>query len=191
MPFQHNDKSASCCILRHYIFHSSPSSTEEMPLLLPSNCRRWAKTTDELLQRGADPNAADSDGVTPLQIAAKYGHPEVVKLLLAANAKVNAPITCEDTPLRYASANGHAEVVKLLLAANAEVDCPRGAPLYFASAGGHVEAVKLLLAANAEVNGGLGVRVHILAVSDLLREKGSVLPSLHFGSWGPHILVSS
>jgi ankyrin repeat protein len=43
----------------------------------------------ELLKRGADVNALDSSGDTPLYIAAGKGNPELVKLLLDAGADPN------------------------------------------------------------------------------------------------------
>jgi ankyrin repeat protein len=43
-----------------------------------------------LLEKGANPNAADESQWTPLLSAASAGHTEVVKLLLLKNADVNA-----------------------------------------------------------------------------------------------------
>jgi uncharacterized protein len=110
-----------------------------------------------LLDAGADVNLRNKYDATPLYMASEYGHAEVVKLLLAANADVNiAERIMGTTPLNIASAKGHTEVVKLLLAANADVNIaskPIGlTPLIVASMKGHTEVVKLLLAANADVN---------------------------------------
>ena len=43
-----------------------------------------------LLENGADPNAIDVDGTTPLMYAALYGHLEMMHLLLEAGADINA-----------------------------------------------------------------------------------------------------
>jgi len=40
-----------------------------------------------LLEKGADANAKDKDGKTPLDRALSEGHTEIVKLLREANAK--------------------------------------------------------------------------------------------------------
>ena len=51
-----------------------------------------------------------------------WGHSEVVKLLLAANAKVDRGSESGLTPLMSAVQYGHLEAVKLLLDANAEIN---------------------------------------------------------------------
>ena len=62
-------------------------------------------------------NAADNNGLAPLDEAANKSHHEVVKLLLAVpNVAVNTVNNIGLTPLHYATAEEHHEVVKLLLA---------------------------------------------------------------------------
>jgi ankyrin repeat protein len=90
-------------------------------------------------------------------VAAKNGHEDVVKLLLAAKAKVNCKeeFTNSHAPLAKAAENGHEGIVKLLLAAKAEVDFEdinNNNPLSHAAANGHEGIVKLLLAAKAKVD---------------------------------------
>jgi ankyrin repeat protein len=124
-----------------------------------------------LVEAGANVNAADSAGYTPLWVAAKNGNAGTVKMLLEAGANVNPapgpfvgrPGKWEDdyysdhcsTPLWVAAERGHAEVVKLLLEAGAIVDVvPNGTPvtpLWIASKNGHAHVVKLLLEAGADV----------------------------------------
>src|SRR5205814_1919354 len=87
--------------------------------------------------------------------SAANGHVEVVKLLLNANANIEA-VDNEygRTPLSLAAENGHVDVVKLLLNVNANieaVDIEYGrTPLSLAAENGHVDVVKLL--SNANVN---------------------------------------
>jgi ankyrin repeat protein len=52
-----------------------------------------------LLRHGADPNAADSDGQTPLHYAAIRNNFQAVQLLVKAGANVNAHNKEKDTPL--------------------------------------------------------------------------------------------
>lgn len=107
------------------------------------------------LEQGADVNAANSIGETPLIRASFEGHADVVRLLLAAGAKVDAAVNNGATALFVASQNGHAGVVKLLLAAKANVDAARrsdgSTSLLAASGEGHADVVKLLLAAGADI----------------------------------------
>ena len=105
-----------------------------------------------MLAAGINPNSATKSSETPLCMAAREGHAEVVKLLLAApGIDVNKAYAAGWTPLSWAAREGHAEVVKLLLAAPGidvnKADAAGWTPLYHAAWGGHAEVVKLLLAA--------------------------------------------
>jgi cytohesin len=70
--------------------------------------------------------------VTALHVAAKYGHIEIVKLLLKQGAKVNALDWHDTTPLHEA---GNADVAKLLIEhkANLEAKAEWGTPLVLAA----------------------------------------------------------
>ena len=112
-------------------------------------------TVKSLLTSGANVNEADTDGSTPLLLAAYQGSAEVVKVLLAHGADPNRAAKNGSTPLFWAAKNGHIEVVKLLLAARADVnrvDTDGWTPLLEAAKQGHAEVAKVLLAAGADVD---------------------------------------
>lgn len=62
----------------------------------------------DLLDRGADLNARDDTKATPLHIAARYGHFDVVELFIANGADVNARDMYLTTPLHEAAFKGYA-----------------------------------------------------------------------------------
>ena len=69
-----------------------------------------------LLQAGADPNAPDDSGLTPLHAGAWNSNPMVVSHLLDAGADLNARENDGYTALHYAAAqSGNGRVVKALL----------------------------------------------------------------------------
>lgn len=64
----------------------------------------------------------DNDGRSPLHWAASHGHKNVVELLLAKKAGVNATDKNGATPLLAAATGCHKDVVELLLTHKAEVN---------------------------------------------------------------------
>jgi len=74
-----------------------------------------------LLVRGADIDAADAGGMSPLQWAAQAGHANAVRALLGAGADVNAAdfygAGLGATALMFAAANNNADALRALLAA--------------------------------------------------------------------------
>ena len=96
-------------------------------------------------------SSSDSDKRHPLLLAASGGHLDIVNLLIAKGADVNASTPWDGTALHVASCNGHSEVVKTLLSHGAKVDAlgPIGAPLHCAAYNGHEFVAKVLLAAGA------------------------------------------
>jgi ankyrin repeat protein len=74
-----------------------------------------------LIKQGADPNAAQGDGLTALHLAAQQGNLEIAKALLGAKANVASKTRIGGyTPLHLAAQGAHLQVVKALLDAGAD-----------------------------------------------------------------------
>ena len=75
------------------------------------------------LDAGTGVNAKGEVGYTPLRNAAFYGHKEIVELLIANGADVNAKDdVLELTPLHRAAAIGYKEIAELLITNGANVN---------------------------------------------------------------------
>jgi ankyrin repeat protein len=115
---------------------------------------------DILLQRllddGANVNAMNKDGSTPLRIAVSEGHEVVVSQLLARGAAVDAAKDGNYTPLWLAVQQGHEVIVKQLLnagaCANVVYDYEDHTPLLLAVINGHTAIFKQLLKAGAQID---------------------------------------
>ncbi len=76
---------------------------------------------------GANVNAADKNGYTPLmEEAFTLGRPDAAQLLLLAGAQVNARDHRDWTALLWAVAFGHVEMTRALIAAGADVNVVGG-----------------------------------------------------------------
>jgi uncharacterized protein len=124
-----------------------------------------------LLDKGADVNAKDKQGMTVLMSAVVYQHLATVQILLDRGANVNLKDSNWDvviydrgmkgiwhhwgqTALQYAEC-GNIQAMQLLLnhGANADARYPSGqTPLMYAAACGMMGKVRVLFAARADVN---------------------------------------
>ena len=108
-----------------------------------------------LLEKRADVNAPQADGMTALHWATYHDDVDSVKLLLAAGADAKAASRYGVTPLSVACTNGNTAVVELLLDAGADANStlPGGETvLMTASRTGRLGPVNSLLAHGAGVN---------------------------------------
>jgi outer membrane protein assembly factor BamB len=110
-----------------------------------------AAAVASLLARGADVDADNGRGATPLYVAAEQGQLEVVKILLDHGADPNVKdLEWGRTPLRHASLPdsrpsgkaARAEIIRLLLARGAGME---GDALVDLISGGHVEAAETIV----------------------------------------------
>ncbi len=135
-----------------YTMQAELEKTDYQQMLFQANS---ADNVRFALARGADVNAVDANGRTPLHRASREAKNVVVKVLIDAGADVDARDVCGWTALHEAAIEGYAHVVELLLAAGADVDARDGAgwtPLHMAADGDHTKVVELLLTAGADVD---------------------------------------
>jgi ankyrin repeat protein len=106
-----------------------------------------------LIAAGTDVNEPDSDGDTPLMLAAARGHTRIITMLLREGAKLNAHNDEGQTALHQAAHRGHTEATQVLLAAGCQVDARDNGgstALMHAAFLGHADIAVALLAAGAD-----------------------------------------
>ncbi|UPL00340.1 hypothetical protein LCI18_011274 [Fusarium solani-melongenae] len=129
-----------------------------------------------LIDGGADVNAVGGDWdhpTTMLNLAARYGDPDLVQMLLDAGARVNEMPVCEGTALQIAVSRGDIDITEILIAAGADVNCPIGkayqdacelaaeknwpdvlaTPIQRAASEDNMEMIQVLLGAGADIHG--------------------------------------
>ena len=100
-----------------------------------------------LVEQGADINAANEHGVTPLCCAALFGYQEIIGLLVEQGANVNTADENGYTPLHLAAWCGYLSVVQCLVANGALVNVVARdgkMPLCLAAEKGELHVVRYL-----------------------------------------------
>jgi len=114
---------------------------------------------DEGVRNGLDLNHQDEEGRTPLLMAVRNGHVNVVQSLLARRVNTELATKHKATPLGLASWRGFMTIMSLLIEARASVNGTEDDPencrpaLLWAAEAGKEEAAELLLDHNADVSG--------------------------------------
>ncbi|KAK0761661.1 LOW QUALITY PROTEIN: hypothetical protein N5P37_005643 [Trichoderma harzianum] len=106
-----------------------------------------------LVKRGADLEAKDRDGRTPLSWAAENGHEAIAKLLVEKGAHLEVKDKDGRTPLSWAAENGHEAIAKLLVEKGAHLEVKdriSRTPLLWAAEKGHEAIAKLLVDKGAD-----------------------------------------
>jgi ankyrin repeat protein len=102
----------------------------------------------QLIADGADINARDARGRTPVLAATHANRVETVAALIAAGADINVRDDMKDNPFLYAGAEGLLDILRLLIAARADTRITNrygGTALIPAAERGHVAVVEALL----------------------------------------------
>jgi ankyrin repeat protein len=116
--------------------------------LIRAACENNLAEVSRLLSVGADVNAKNNYGETPLHEACRKGHVQVVKELVSHGADIEAKDNDESTPLHTAALRGHLPVVKMLLSGDADILAVKNygeLPIHKAVDGRHSAVTKYLL----------------------------------------------
>lgn len=110
------------------------------------------RSITSLIERGVDPNIADSKGQTALVLALRDDSPGAVEALLAQpKVDVGAANGSGETPLMMAALKGRLDAMKALMDRGAAVNRPGWTPLHYAASGPDPKAVALLLDRGADI----------------------------------------
>jgi len=108
--------------------------------LFPLHEANNLRDVKRLIEAGADVNAKDYDGMTPLNSAASRGFFTFFPALRDAGADVNTKDNAGMTPLHWAAYLGHIEVVQILLSLGADINAKTNSgstPLHIATPSCH------------------------------------------------------
>jgi len=108
-----------------------------------------------LVEKGADVNARDPSGYTPLARAAEANEKDIALFLLDKGADRNGRDNFEMTPLLRAAQRDHADMVKLLIEKGADINAKNKngeTAVLTAVKENNPEVLKVLVAAKADIN---------------------------------------
>lgn len=110
----------------------------------------------QLLEAGTDPNQTSRLDITPLELAARNGNSELIRLLVAAGADPNGIDAAGETMLMGTVRSGELPAVEAMLELGADVNRRdrefRQTALMFAARSGFDEIADVLIAAGAEID---------------------------------------
>ena len=138
----------------HYDINAPQNSDNQTELHIAA-LNGNADVTIRLIEAGADVNAQDVRGWTPIDIAVDKGHSDVVSALIKAGADINTVDDKERTLLHYAASKGHRDTAIALIEAGIDVnaqDIWGWTPLDNAVDKGHSEVAMALIMADADIS---------------------------------------
>ncbi|XP_063436849.1 protein fem-1 homolog A-like [Mytilus trossulus] len=115
------------------------------------------KEVELCVKNRANLECRNSIGLTPLMLAAKYGHLEVVTYLVTHGSQLEATSTLAGlTPLMLAAKYGHLEVVTYLVTHGSQLEATSTltgmTPLMWAAVRGHLEVVTYLVTHGSQLD---------------------------------------
>ena len=107
-----------------------------------------------VIDQGADVNASNYDGYTPLHCALRNGRTEVAMAVIDQDADVNARDKSGYTPLHFALSNGRTKVAMAVIDKGADAnarDYVGNTPLHHALSNGHTEVAMAVIDKGADI----------------------------------------
>jgi ankyrin repeat protein len=112
-----------------------------------------ARTVNQLLARGFDPNSPNTRGLPALVQAVRDESPKVMDALLAhPDLKVDATTPANETALMMAALAGQVEWAQKLMARGAQINREGWTPLHYAASGPQPKLLSLLLDKGAAID---------------------------------------
>ena len=117
-------------------------------------------SAQQLIKLGANVNSTSEDrSFTPIFLASRHNHVELVELLINNGASVNEGTKDSYTPLHAAAISGNMRIAELLINNGAKIDSkstgdssPGETPLHVAAFTDQVDLARLLVKHNANIN---------------------------------------
>jgi ankyrin repeat protein len=122
-------------------------------LLLAASLHGNVKNIKEAIQLGANVNAINENGDSPLNLISKLSYEFLAKYFIVLGAQVNISNKQKITPLHWAVEYNNIEIVTLLLKHGADInarDAINETPLHWAAWTGNYAAAKWLLKYGAD-----------------------------------------
>jgi ankyrin repeat protein len=132
-----------------------PMKPEAVPLYYAAMLGFRALAEHLIVKHPEQVNAQGGKEHTPMHVAARAGHADILSLLVDHGADVNDRDTYGQTPLHRSSWNGKVEAGQYLLHHGADIDArdkDDWTPLLLAASEAHVEFARMLLQEGAMIN---------------------------------------